>query len=75
MHPRDQTSEQSVGLSPDQDLGSLVRVEKHCVLRHRVLNEEVFKVPQSKVGNSWVLGVGGNQDVTRLEVSMNNWCS
>ena len=49
-----------------------MRVEEDDVFRHRVLNEVVLEVPEAKIGYLGCLGVGYNQDVAWLEVTMYN---
>ena len=55
-----------------QHLGRLVGVEEDHVLGHRVLDEVVLEIPQTKVGDLGGFRVGHHQNITWLEVPVDH---
>ena len=56
-----------------EHLGRLVRVQEHHVLRHRVLDEEVLEVPETKVGDLGNSAISNDQNIAWLKIPMDNW--
>ena len=56
-----------------EHLGRLVGVEEHHVLSHRVLDEEVLEVPETKVGDFGNPAISNDQHITRFKIPMDNW--